>query len=53
MHFEASNGDFRKIAPGNALLLEDTVGVGHFSRVVSSIPVVLAVVRLPEPPRAA
>jgi hypothetical protein len=52
MHFEASNGDFRKIAPGSALLLEDTVGLGHFSRVIGSIPVVLAVVRLPEPSAA-
>ena len=53
MHFEASNGDYRKITPGSALLLEDTVGVGHFSRVLSSIPAVLAVVRLPEPGSAA
>jgi hypothetical protein len=48
MHFEASNGDVRHIAPGSALLLEDTVGQGHFSRVVGSQSVTLAVVRLPE-----
>ena len=48
MHFEASNGEARQIAPGSALLLEDTVGRGHFSRVLGQQPVTLAVVRLPE-----
>jgi hypothetical protein len=48
MHFEASNGEARHIVPGNALLLEDTVGQGHFSRVLGSRPVTLAVVRLTE-----
>jgi len=48
MHFEASNGEARQISPGNALLLEDTVGRGHSSRVVGPLAATLAVVRLPE-----
>jgi hypothetical protein len=48
MHFEASNGDGRQISPGSALLLEDTVGRGHFSRVIGHLPATLAVVRLPD-----
>ena len=48
MHFEASNGDSQKIAAGSAVLLEDTVGVGHFSKVLGSNPAILAAVRLPE-----
>lgn len=48
MDFEASNGDVRRILPGSALLLEDTTGRGHVSRVVGDQPVTLAVVRLPE-----
>jgi hypothetical protein len=48
MHFETSNGDWRKIAPGSAVLLEDTEGVGHFSRVLGDKPAVLAVARLPD-----
>jgi hypothetical protein len=48
MHFEANNGDSQKIAAGSAVLLEDTVGVGHFSKVLGSNPAILAAVRLPE-----
>jgi hypothetical protein len=48
MHFQASNGDSQKIAAGSAVLLEDTVGVGHFSKVLGSSPAILAAVRLPE-----
>lgn len=48
MHFEASNGDARHLLPGSALLLEDTQGRGHLSRVLGSAPATLAVVRLPE-----
>jgi hypothetical protein len=48
MHFEASNGEARHITPASALLLEDTAGRGHFSRVLGSRPATLAVVRLPE-----
>ena len=48
MHFETSNGDSHRLAPGSAVLLEDTVGMGHFSKVVGHSPALLAVVRLPE-----
>jgi hypothetical protein len=48
MHFEASNGDSHRIAAGSAVLLEDTVGIGHFSKVTSGVAAILAVVRLPE-----
>lgn len=52
MHFEASNGEARHIKPGSALLLEDTQGQGHFSCVLGTSAVTLAVVRLPEPDAA-
>ena len=48
MVFESSAGESRHISPGSALLLEDTTGQGHSSRVVSSRPVTLMAVRLPE-----
>ena len=48
MHFEASNGDHQIISAGSAVLLEDTAGVGHFSRVLGSSPAILAAVRMPE-----
>jgi hypothetical protein len=48
MQFESSNGDARQLSPGSALLLEDTVGRGHLSRVVGQRPATLAAVRLPE-----
>ena len=48
MHFEASYGDSHRIGSGSAVLLEDTVGIGHFSKVLGNSPAILAVVRLPE-----
>ena len=48
MHFEASNGDWRRISPGSAVLLEDTEGMGHFSKVLGEQAAVLAVARLPQ-----
>lgn len=48
MDFESSDGDVRHIGPGSALLLEDTTGRGHSSRVVGDHAVTLAAVRLPE-----
>jgi hypothetical protein len=48
MHFEASNGDGRKVVAGSAMLLDDTAGIGHVSKVLGSIPAALATVRLPE-----
>lgn len=53
MCFEAANGDQRNIRPGDALLLEDTVGRGHVSRVLGTGAVTLAVVRLPDGESAA
>lgn len=46
MLFEAANGDRRHIGRGHALLLEDTEGRGHVSRVLGDAPVTLAVVQL-------
>jgi hypothetical protein len=48
MHFEASNGEWRSLAPGSAVLLEDTQGVGHFSKVLGHQAAVLAVTGLPD-----
>jgi hypothetical protein len=44
MEFEASDGEKRKCVPGTALLLEDTTGDGHKSRVVGDADALLAVV---------
>ncbi|ABE46123.1 cupin domain-containing protein [Polaromonas sp. JS666] len=46
MEFEAGDGEQQKIAPGSALLLEDTTGMGHCSRVLGNQPAVLAVVHV-------
>lgn len=46
MEFEASDGERRRYAPGNALLLEDTTGKGHRSRVLGTADAVLAAVQL-------
>ena len=48
MRFEASNGETRDLFPGSSLLLEDTHGRGHGSRVIGDGPATLAAVRLPE-----
>lgn len=46
MDFEAGDGEVRRISPGSALLLEDTIGPGHASRVVGATSVTLAAVRM-------
>lgn len=46
MEFEAGDGEKHRLAPGSALLLEDTVGKGHRSRVIGNGEVVLAVVHV-------
>ena len=46
MEFEASDGERRRYAQGNALLLEDTTGNGHRSRVLAAADAVLAAVQL-------
>ena len=43
--FEVSDGEVRRFKPGSLLLLEDTAGKGHVSRVVGE-DVTVAVVQL-------
>ena len=43
---EASDGEVRRFGPGDVVLLEDTVGKGHRSRVVGNQEAVMAVVQL-------
>jgi hypothetical protein len=50
MEFEASDGERRPARRGDALLLEDTTGRGHRSRVIGDAVAKLAVVEL-EPVR--
>lgn len=45
---EASDGEVRRIGPGSVVLVEDTVGRGHRSRVVGDAEVVIAIVKLSE-----
>ncbi len=42
-----SDGEVRTIGPGGILLLEDTAGKGHVTRVLGSVDFLSAVVRLP------
>ncbi|MGD9347962.1 MAG: cupin domain-containing protein [Candidatus Aminicenantes bacterium] len=46
MEVEVSDGEKRKFLPGDVLLVEDTSGMGHISRVVSKERAYLAVVPL-------
>jgi hypothetical protein len=46
MEFEASDGECRPGIPGNAILLEDTSGKGHLSRVIGDADAILAVVQI-------
>jgi hypothetical protein len=46
MEFEAGDGERHQIGPGSALLLEDTVGFGHRSRVIGNDVAVFAVVHI-------
>jgi hypothetical protein len=43
---ETSDGEIRRFGPGDAVLVEDTTGKGHRSRVVGDEDVILAVVQL-------
>jgi hypothetical protein len=45
---ETGDGEVRRFGPGSAVLVEDTTGQGHCSRVVGDADVVAAVVYLPE-----
>jgi hypothetical protein len=51
MEFEASDGECQPVRTGDVLLLEDTTGRGHRSRVIGDTAARLAVVEL-EPARA-
>lgn len=48
MWFKVSDGEERILGPGDVLLVEDTAGKGHISRMVSTGPGLFAVVPLPE-----
>lgn len=43
---ETSDGEKRRFGPGSIVLVEDTTGRGHKSRVVGSSEVLIAVVKL-------
>ena len=42
----ASSGETRSFGPGDALLMEDTSGVGHSTEVISAEPVRALMIRL-------
>ena len=46
MEFEASDGEIRPGVPGQAILLEDTTGKGHLSRVTGNADAILALVQV-------
>jgi hypothetical protein len=48
VEFRASDGDVRRFRPGSVLLVEDTTGRGHTSRVTTDDPCIAAVVQLTE-----
>ena len=43
-----SDGEVMRIGPGSIILVEDTAGKGHVSRVVGSADLLAAVVQLPD-----
>ena len=45
---EASDGEVRRFGPGSIVLLEDTTGKGHRSRLVGATDVINVVVQLPD-----
>jgi hypothetical protein len=48
MEVEVSDGEARHLEPGAIVLVEDTDGRGHVSRVVGDADVLSAVVQLPQ-----
>lgn len=46
MEFQASDGAVHRVEPGSAMLLEDTAGRGHRSRVIGDGDALLAAVQL-------
>ncbi|KAI3593557.1 hypothetical protein D9X30_1284 [Cupriavidus sp. U2] len=51
MEFETSDGERRALVPGGTLLLDDTRGKGHRSRVIGGNIATLAMVEMPVPGR--
>jgi hypothetical protein len=45
---QASDGIVRRFGPGSVLLVEDTTGAGHTTRVTTDDPWIAAVIQLPE-----
>jgi hypothetical protein len=45
---QASDGEVRQFGPGSILLVEDTWGKGHISRVIGENDMLCAVVQLPK-----
>jgi hypothetical protein len=45
---QASDGTVRRVGPGSVVLVEDTTGKGHVSKVVGQEDVLIAAVRLPD-----
>jgi hypothetical protein len=45
---QSSDGEVRQFGPGSVLLVEDTWGKGHISRVVGEHDMLVAVVQLPK-----
>ena len=45
---QVSDGEVRRFSAGGVLLVEDTWGKGHLSRVLGSKDMVVAVIQLPE-----
>ncbi len=43
-----SDGETRRVGTGSAILVEDTVGKGHFGRIVSQGDLLTVIVQLPE-----
>lgn len=50
MEFEAGDGAKHRLAPGSALLLEDTAGMGHRSHVIGGQAALLSVVHVQAAP---
>jgi len=48
MEVRVSDGEERRFSPGSIVLVVDTLGEGHVSRVLGSSDVVTAVVQLPD-----
>jgi len=48
LELEVSDGEVRTLRPGDVVLVEDTTGRGHISRVVGEADMLIAVIQLPD-----